>query len=460
MGQSNQNWKRRDVLKSLGMAAMGTTLAKNSYPENNVKEINSTLGKQDNRKLAEPVKVIVIGAGNRGWGAYSSYGLKFPDKMQVVGVAEPIPYRRERISKAFKIPTENQFETWEEVFKVPKFADALFITTPDNLHYGPAMAGLKIGYELLLEKVIAQSWKECNDILKLAEEKDAIVAICLVKRFNPYFMKMKELISSSETGKVISIQHFDSVEHIRFSHSFVRGSRANSKKSSPLILSESCDDTDILHWIVDRPCTRVQSFGSLRYFREEMAPKGSTDLCTNGCKVERTCPYSARKIYLEQRLWLDDLKIEEANNENILRELFTGPFGRCVYRCDNDVVDHQIANFEFEGDLTANFSLEALSGFSGRRTRIFCTDGDITGDEKTLTVNKFSTGEQTIWNAPDEPDEENNGEAHALIHNFVRAVAFKDPKLVVTIQESVASHLMGFKAEDSRLKGTIEKVGM
>ncbi len=456
MDQSNQNWKRRDVLKSLGMVALGTTLAKNSYSESEVKKINIKPD-QDNRKLSGPVKVIVVGAGSRGWGAYSSYGLKFPDEMKVVGVAEPIPYRRERLSKTFNIPAENQFKTWEEVFKVPKFADALLITTPDNLHYGPAIAGLKMGYDLLIEKVIAQSWKECNDILKLAEEKESIVVVGLRLRYNAYFRKLKELISSGEIGKVISIQHFDPVEHIYFAHSFVRGNRANSKKSNPIILSRSIDDTDILHWIINKPCSRVHSFGSLRYFRKEMAPDGSTDRCTDGCKVERTCPYSARKIYLEQRLWLDDLKIGEANNETILHEIFTGPFGRCVYRCDNNVVDNQIANFEFDGGISVNFAMEALTGYSGRRTRIFCTDGDITGDEKTLSMNKFSSGEQTVWNSQ---DEKGQGEDHALVHDFVRSVAFKDPKFVPTIQESVASHLMGFKAEDSRLKGTIEKVGM
>ena len=65
----------------------------------------------EEKRPQKAVSVIVIGAGSRGWGAYSSYGLKFPDEMKVVGVAEPIPYRRERISKAFGIPPENQFIT-------------------------------------------------------------------------------------------------------------------------------------------------------------------------------------------------------------------------------------------------------------------------------------------------------------------------------------------------------------
>jgi len=141
---------------------------------------------------------------------------------------------------------------------------------------------------------------------------------------------------------VVSVQHLEPVEHIHMSHSFVRGNWGNTAKSNPMILSKSCHDTDILRWIINKPCTRVSSFGSLRLFRKEMAPEGSTERCTDGCRVERDCPFSAKKIYLERKGWLQHLKLEEVNDETILRELKNGPYGRCVYRCDNDVVDHQI----------------------------------------------------------------------------------------------------------------------
>ena len=185
--------QRRKLLKMLGSSALAASMPFKGEGWTKTSHRLETYSSKSGKKPARPVKVIVIGAGSRGWGAYSSYGLKFPDELQVVGVAEPIPYRRERISKAFDIPKEHQFITWEHVFDVPKFADALFITTPDDLHYGPAMAGLAMGYDLLLEKVIAQTWEECNDILQLAEKNERIVAVCHVLRYNPYFRKMKEL---------------------------------------------------------------------------------------------------------------------------------------------------------------------------------------------------------------------------------------------------------------------------
>ena len=279
-------------------------------------------------------------------------------------MAEPIPYRRERMARAFNIPEKHQFVTWEHVFEIPKFADALIISTPDDLHYGPAMAGLEMGYQLLLEKVIAQTWEECRDILELTENKEAIVAVCHVLRYNPYFRKLKEMVDGAALGKVVSVQHLEPVERIHMSHSFVRGNWGNSKKSNPMILSKSCHDTDILRWIIGKPGRKVSSFGSLSLFRQEMAPAGSAERCTGGCAVERDCPYSARKIYLEKRSWLQHLNLEEVNEQTILRELDKGPYGRCVYRCDNDVVDHQISNYEFEEGITAAFSMEShLMGF-------------------------------------------------------------------------------------------------
>ncbi len=459
----NQKFGRREALKVIGKASLmvpfsGLELsAAHSIIEKQQQQNN------DDKKPAKPVTVIVIGAGNRGWGAYSSYGIKFPEELKVVGVAEPIPYRRERIAKAFDIPAENQFITWEDVFNKPKFADALFITTPDELHYGPAMAGLNKGYDLLLEKAIAQTWDQCNDILKLAEKKKSIVAVCHVLRYTNYFRKMREIVQSGRIGDIVSIQHLEPVEHIHMSHSFVRGNWGNSKKSNPMILSKSCHDTDILRWIINKPCTRVSSFGSLSLFRKENAPTGSTIRCTDGCKVERECPYSAKKIYLEKREWIKHLNLEAVNDQTILRELRNGPYGRCVYHCDNDVVDHQVTNFEFEGNISASFSMEAMTSYAGRRTRIFGTKGDLAGDENTLTINEFASGKKEVWDASTaaKTSSGHGGGDHGLVHDFVRAVSFKNPEILSsTIQVSMASHLMGFRAEESRLKGVVEKVNM
>jgi predicted dehydrogenase len=458
---------RRDFIKKSSAFIAGSILMPSLLTAEDERHTLPDVLYDDDTKPDKPVTAIVCGAGNRG-NRYSKYGLELPDEFQVVGVAEPLAYRREQLAKSFNIPPENQFVTWEDVFKRPKFADAVIVSTPDALHYGPAMAALNAGYHLLLEKPMAPSWKECKDMLDLATKKQAITAVGHVLRYTQFFRKIKEIVSSGEIGDILSIQHLEPVEHIHYSHSYVRGPWRNSKESNSMIMSKSCHDTDILRWIIDKPCLKTSSFGSLTYFRKENAPAGSTPRCTDGCKVENTCPYSAIKLYYKQRHWgLAYFQIPVLNDETIMQALREGQYGRCVFRCDNDVPDHQTALFEFEGGTTAAFSMEAMTQAGGRRIRIFATKGEMSGDQSTLTINNFVTGKQDVLKGEDLLPSNlifsgHGGGDVGLMHDFVRAVAFNDKSLVSSgIQASMPSHLMGFKAEESRLKsGKVMDVNM
>ena len=449
---ANKRWNRRDLLKTLGSAAVGIGVV---HPVIGESASNPELFIDPRfKKPDKPVTCIVLGAGGRG-NVYATYAAKYPDEMKIVGVAEPIPFRRERFSEKYNIPAEQQWVTWEHALQVPKFADAVIITMPDNLHYPAAMESLPLGYDLLLEKAIAQSWQQCKDILDQTKKYDKIVAICHVLRYTPYFRKMKEVVESGVLGDVVSVQHLEPVEHIHMSHSFVRGNWRNSMESTPMILSKSCHDTDILRWVIGKSCKKVSSFGSLKHFREEDAPPGSTDRCTNGCAFERKCIFSAIKLYKEKKAWLHHLALEDHDDATILKALQEGPYGKCVYRNDNDVVDHQVVNMEFEEDITVAFSMEALSHYGGRRTRIFGTKGDLVGDESQMLMTDFLTGKQETWKPGKAKEGSGHGGGdHGLVHDFIQAVSQQDPTLLTsTIEASMESHLMAFKAEESRLDG-------
>ncbi|MBM4161817.1 MAG: Gfo/Idh/MocA family oxidoreductase [Ignavibacteria bacterium] len=460
----NKHLNRREMLKRSSLLAAGAPLLASAFESISHARPITFLQDEQLKKPDRPITAVVLGAGSRG-NVYAGYSQRFPDELKIVGVAEPIELRRKRFSEKYQIPEKYQWVTWEHALQIPKFADVLIITTPDHLHYGPAMDGLPLGYDLLLEKPIAQTWSQCKEIFQLADKNKRVVAICHVLRYSPYFRKMKEVASSGVLGDIVSIQHLEPVEHIHMSHSFVRGNWRNTKESNPMILAKSCHDLDVLRWVVGKPCVRVSSFGSLKHFRRENAPPGSTLRCTGGCAVESVCPFSALKIYYRNRTWLHhfDLPLEGDQGPAIMKHLQEGPYGRCVYHCDNDVVDHQVTLFEFENEVTAAFSMEALTSYAGRRTRIMGTAGDVVGDEKTLTVFEFKTREQTVWDASQARQELQSGHGggdYGLVHDFVRAVGRKDYKLMATaIQESMESHLMAFKAEESRLSGkTVDMV--
>jgi predicted dehydrogenase len=451
-------WSRRDLLKTLGASTAGAIFSSSALAE----AVNSPAVIPPHplaRPLSKPITAVVAGAGNRG-NTYASYALKVPADLAIVGVAEPIPFRNDRFAKRYNIPADQRFATWEEIFRRPKFADAVIITTPDALHYGPAMAALELGYDLILEKAIAQSWKECSDIMHLSRKQGRIVAVCHVLRYAPFFRKIKEVLDSGAIGRIVSIQLMEPVEHIHMSHSFIRGNWRNSKESNPMLLSKSCHDLDLLVWFTGKHCTRIGSFGSLTWFSRGNAPAGSTARCTDGCAVETECPYSALKIYYRKRTWLGhmDLPADGDQGPAILDQLKKGQYGRCVYRSDNDVVDHQVVMMEFEDGMTASFNMEACTSYAGRRIRIMGTRGDIVGDEENLLVSNFQTDQVARWNVKENADVSSGhgGGDDGLVRDFVQAVSRHNPELLSsTIENAMESHLMAFRAEEGRLSNKL-----
>ena len=446
---------RRDAIRTLGLS-LGALL---SLPEwQDEESMREILLPEKMEKLDKPVTAITIGAGNRG-NVYGNYALKFPDQFDIVGVAEPVALRNERYAKKHDIADNNRFRTWEDVFERPKFADAVIISTPDNLHFGPCMAALKLGYHVLLEKPISPSEKECRDILEATKKSGKVVAVCHVLRYAPYFVRLRELIQGGTIGELVSIQHLEPIERIHMSHSYVRGNWHNSKATTPIILAKSSHDLDILRWMIGKPCESVQAFGDLKWFRKENAPEGSTERCTGGCKVEPVCPYSALMIYYRNRLrnYVFDLPEDKDKQAAfVLEQLKTTDYGRCVYRMDNDQPDNYIVNMLFKDRVTVSFSMEAFTSYEGRRTRVMGSHGDITGDMTEFTITRFLDGKQEHWK---ETTDAHGGGDWRLAANFIEAVAKNDPSLLTsTIDASIESHLIGFAAEKSRQQGKVMQV--
>lgn len=449
---------RREALKALSFAAASFPLS--SWAMNEKGERIILPDNPLHKKLKKPVTAITCGAGSRG-NVYGNYAVQYPDQLDIVGVAEPIPIRIERYSKKHNIAAENQFKTWEDVFKRPKFADAIIITTPDNLHYGPCMEALKMGYGVLLEKPISPSEKECRDILQLSKKNKRIVAVCHVLRYAPYFIKLRELMNSGAIGEVISVQHLEPIGHEHMSHSFVRGNWHNSRQTTPIILAKSCHDLDILKWMINKPSQKIQAFGDLKWFRKENAPAGSTERCADGCKIETDCPYSALRIYHRKRIWLHVFDMPEdksKHGEHILEKLKTTNYGRCVYRMDNDQPDHYICNIQFADNVTASFSMEAFTSYEGRRTRVMGSMGDIVGDMNSFVLTDFRTGKKTEWKQ--ESDGHGGGDWR-LVADWIQAIDQQNPSLLSsTIDASIESHVMGFAAEKSRKENKVVEVRM
>ena len=462
---------RRNAIKKLavGIGAMPfftSSLSGSSQPS--IDPAYFDFKNRTRQSFDTPVTAITLGAGNRG-NVYGNYAIEYPGELNIVGVAEPIPIRNERYAQKHAIADKHRFVTWEHVFEQPKFADAIIISTPDDLHYGPCMQALKMGYDVLLEKPIAPTAGECRDILALAKETGRIVAVCHVLRYTPYFKMLKEVIDSGVIGDLISVQHFEPIQHVHMAHSFVRGNWHDAKATTPIILAKSCHDLDILRWLIGQSCKTIAAFGNLSWFNETNAPAESPHRCTDGCPVESTCPYSALKIYYRDRSYtyvFDFPEDESTHAEFILEQLRTTNYGRCVYRMENDQPDHYVTSMEFDGNITANFSMEAFTSYHGRRTRIMGSLGDIVGDMKHFVHTDFLSMKSTKWDISMVADDRFASSGHgggdwALVSDWLLAIKLQDAGLLTsTIDASIESHLMGFMAEQSRLTKQTAQVNL
>src|SRR5262245_4683545 len=310
-----------------------------------------------------PVTLAVVGAGNRG-GGHGRWALAHPDRARVVAVAEPHAGRRERLATAHGIPTRTTFSSWQELADRGRIADAALICTQDAMHAEPAVAFAELGYHVLLEKPMATTEADCRRIVGAVEHADVVLAVCHVLRYTPYTRLVKQLVDAGRLGEVVSVQHLEPVGFWHHAHSYVRGAWRRQDNATFMLLAKSCHDLDWLHYVVGRPIRRVASFGGLAHFRPENRPAGAADRCLD-CAVEQDCPYSAVRFYsrcLERGAnWPLDAVIDRRTRADLTAALRDGPYGRCVYACDNDVVDHQVVAMEFDGGLTGTFTMTAFN---------------------------------------------------------------------------------------------------
>lgn len=406
------------------------------------------MGMNEGRK---PVSIVAIGAGNRT-NKYLEYVKQHPDKVKLVGVVELNAIRRKHVAERFGLDESRCFADYRDFFQHPLDADAVMICTPENMHFEPTMQAIERGYHVLLEKPIAQTLEECVLIAEAARKHDVLVSVCHVLRYHPYFMKIKELVDSGELGHIISINHRTSVGVDRTAHGFVRGIWRKEAVSNPMLMSKCCHDIDFLLWLTKTPCRKLTSFGSLRWFKEKNAPEGSAERCID-CRVEGRCPFSAIDLYRVRRDWIAnfDVPMGKTIDEVIEDQLRHGLYGRCVYRCDNDVVDHQIVSMEMESEVTINFSMDIFTLKDNRETHISLTEGEIDGDETRLRVRRFRGAEETIYDFTDLAHQPFHAGADlAIMADFIEAIQSNRKDVVTSIERSVESHRICFEAERSR----------
>lgn len=430
----------------------------------------------------QPITAVIVGAGHRAF-VYSKLALTDPDKLKIVGVADPDKIRQKKAMEMFGFPKENCFDSALELSRVPKFADAVINGTMDEQHVETSIPLLKKGYDMLLEKPFATNEKEMRELVSCVKENGNKVMICHVLRYTPFYLSIKERVASGEIGDIINIQTCEHVSYHHLSTSYVRGKWANSDGChTSMLLAKCCHDIDLMMWMMsDTQPSMISSFGSKFQFKPENAPKEAGTKCLVDCPLVDTCRYSAKRLYLDQpKRWAfyiwDKLEgIENPTDEDRIN-LLKGDsnYGRCIYKCDNNVVDHQSVLVNFKNGATGTHNMVGGSAGPMRRIHIIGTKGEIYGDfeESKFTVAKIhptKTDEKTV----EVVDLNVNGDMvgaygghgggdEKLAADFVEFLRGGKPSLACTsIFDSVAGHLCVYLADKSREEnGMPQKVNL
>ncbi|CAL1701458.1 unnamed protein product [Somion occarium] len=433
---------------------------------------NHNMGQDVAARHTDPVTLVIIGCGQRGK-KYAAYALDEPTKCKVVAIAEPRPKTRKSFADAHHVDQTLVFNTWQDLHQASadtiktvgkRLADAVIIAVQDHMHLEVALAFAEQGYHILCEKPMSTNLDDCLKMEAAVKKAGIIFGMGHVLRYSPYSKALTEVVRSGTLGQLINVVHIEPVGYYHFAHSYVRGNWAREEESCFSLMTKSCHDIDILcHWLSPGTPTRVSSFGSLQHFRKISKPPaaGSATRCFD-CAHEKECPYSARKIYLDpvsqgNTHWPASTIVDGVPDiENITSALKHGPYGRCVYECDNDVCDNQVVNLEFSNGATATFTMIAhTSLICERQTRLHFSHGEIVGDMNTFTVTNFRTG-QTKKHVPKNEGGGHGGGDTGLIRTFVEAVRTGRQSVLGTdVSQVLKSHLTVFAAESSRREGKV-----
>ncbi len=408
------------------------------------------------------VDVVLIGCGNRGRAVFGAYARRHPERMRIVALAEPLEERRNAAAAEHALPAERVFSDWRALLAARPAAHAAIVATGDTEHVGPALGALAAGYHLLLEKPIAPSPEDCLRVTEAAERARRILQIGHVLRYTEFYAKVHALVSSGRVGRVAMIDLREHVSYWHMAHSYVRGKFRNRRLAAPFLLAKSCHDLDLLAWLAASPAARLASFGSLGIYRPELAPAGAPERCSAACPVQASCPWDAARFYLgpEDRIarhwpW-SDLSGDPAR---AAREaaLATSDYGRCVFRCDNDVVDHQIVAVEFESGLTATLGVHGTASEELRTVRVSGSVGELRGVLQTgvIELSRHGSTEREEIRIESSPFGHSGGD-QGLLDHFCEVVARDAPEQVrASGRVALESHLLGFAAERARQESCV-----
>lgn len=400
------------------------------------------------------VRVAVVGAGSRGH-LYARLARRHGG---VVGaVVDPSREARDSLGDEHDVPSENRFADVDDLRRDGgPDVDAAVNASPDREHLSTLTRLVGAGLDVLQDKPVGVDLDEIAAVEQLAlRHPGCVIAVCHVLRYTELYERAARIIADGELGDVVTVAHSENIAHWHFAHSYVRGNWRSAAESAPMILAKCCHDLDLISWLIDDRFARVYSVGALRHFRDDMAPSEAPQRCTDGCPVASECAFDAVRFYAGRPLKA------VADNPVLARriaDLGTSPYGRCVYRCDNDVPDHQVATFEMVSGRSVVLTISGHAPAESRITRIDGTVGsleiELAGSTRRLVVRGRGRPEPepriVDMSVGEGSDDGHGGGDERTVAEFLDDVRRRSASRS-GILEALHAHRAALAAEESRL---------
>lgn len=413
-----------------------------------------------NRKI---ITVSIIGVGLSGGEFYGRYLYRAKDKYKITHLCDIDGKKLEKYGNAFDVELSCRFLTDASFFQ-EKRSDLLVIATMEKTHIRIARKALSLGYDIVLEQPVSDEPDELRALVAEAHRSGRKIMVCHVLRYSSMVRKIKEILNAGEIGKIISMDATENVVYWHEAHSYVRGNWRNQTLSTPMIMAKCCHDLDLLQYFAGSKCMSVSSMGSLAYFKKENAPANAAQRCME-CPLVETCLYSAKRIYID--LWkqwgmpenvmpmnalTDTLPLTEGA---LLKAVQEGPYGRCVFHCDNDVVDNQKIVMQFENGIAATLKMEAFVKYGGRELRFFGTQGylELNEAKDTIIIHRYMKNDDVLSISSLEGKDDHAFRVGRMMDTFYNVLIGESEEIETSIDGAVESHYMAIAAEESRLNG-------
>lgn len=144
-------------------------------------------------------RIAVIGVGTMGRNHVRVYS-ETPG-VELVGVADADPDLAERVARGSHVPAYADYAQMIERAK----PEAVSVVVPTSSHYHVAKRALELGCNVLVEKPIASTFEQAEELVEAAQDLGLVLMVGHIERFNPAIIELKERLASNQLGQIFQI---------------------------------------------------------------------------------------------------------------------------------------------------------------------------------------------------------------------------------------------------------------